>query len=252
MLVDAGADVDACDVAGYPPVFYAAQQACLETVQILGNAGCVLYSEIGQSLLEYVIHLLDYPSEGDDNTNAALVEHVIRLVAERRQKLTAMARAVLDSQDLARLQLSPQTVLDSKAPLAISLLQSKVDIPRSLLSHVQCCVYHIERLHPPQAQSLWNAGFHDIDEFDRLGQTPLMKDRRSMVVETSKPREQLRERFIEWLLLKGADLHRQQGYACQQPTQPHGDFVPLQSCKTDRSSATTALHYLAAFWGKRL
>ncbi len=252
LLLDAGAAVDAFEINGFTPVFYAAVQACSESVQTLGEVGCVLCLKEGESLLEYLIKRLDFPFKSTpENQDVAVVDCVIKLVAERRQKLTALARAALDSKDLARLRLSAQTVLDSKASLAISLLQGKIDVPRSLvnLSPVQCCVYHIPCLRARQAQSLWNAGFHDIDELDSLGQSPLMKDRPSITTDM-RDTTKIREEFTEWLLLKGADLHCQQGHAFQKPIKTSHDTLSLESCKTNRSSATTALHYLAALWGQ--
>ena len=251
LLLDAGAAVDTFDIDGYTPVFYAVEQACLKSVQILGEAGCMLYNESGISLLEFLstqeYHIFGHHPRGQDE---AIFDCVVRLVAERRQELTALARNVLDGKDFARLHLSAQSVLDSKAPLAISLLQGKIDVPRSLvwLSPTQSCVYHMPCLSPRQAQSLWNAGFRDIDELDSMGQSRLMKGH--PIFDFYKPdNTKLRDEFTEWLLQKGADLHRRQGYAFQRPIGINDRTCDLKGCKTDRNSDTTALHYLAASWG---
>ena len=62
----------------------------------------------------------------------AVVDTVIRLVAQRRRMLAALVRTSLDSRFVSRLQLSPESVLDHKASIAMSMLHEKINIPESL------------------------------------------------------------------------------------------------------------------------
>lgn len=266
LLLDAGAAVDAIDDFGLGAVFYAAKRVLLEPVKILGEADCALHAFPGrygmaslysasESLLEHTMSIEswsahdDYRYEASKDEAEAVVDAVIRLVAQRRRVLGALVRTSLDPQHVSRLQLSPDTVLDHKASIAVSMLHEKIGIPESLkgLSPYRSTVYHIPCLNLRHAHALWNAGFRDIDELDSLGRSSLMSRFASFTVYDSYF-EKLE--VVEWLVQKGADLYRRQSHAFQRRMSADRGYCVENIYETDRASSATALHYLAAGWGR--
>ena len=266
LLLAAGAAVDAVDAFGYSPVIYAAKHVLLEPIKFLAEADCALHGfppRYGRnyfgSLLEESIHTESWPiyelhRPGASKEEAAeIVDTMIRLVAQRRRKLAALARTFLEDHLVSQLQLSHEKVLDYKASLATSMLQGKVEIPESLkeLSPLSSTVYHIHHLTTlREARTLWETGFCDMNELDSLGQSCLMK----RYIPRSRFNEGLE--LIEWLVSKGADIHRQQGYAFQwrEPTDYKFDYTFPEGnvYRTENPSSTTAVHYLAVRWGSAL
>lgn len=172
LLLDAGAAVDATDNSGWSPVFYAAELVLLEPVNILGEANCALHAfphryvnsylrSETKALLEYTIAIESlhrhgyYRDEASKNEIEAVVDAIIGLVAKHRRVLGVLVRTSLDSQSVGALQLSPGTVLDHKASIAMSMLHEKIDIPKSLkgLSPSGSTVYHIPYLNLRQAHT---------------------------------------------------------------------------------------------------
>ena len=261
LLLDVGAAVDLPDHHGLTPIFYAAERRCLDSIQILTEAGCALHKistfYVERSLLEHLtltnVDLV--PDEILEKLDAAEVfGAIVRLVAQRRDTLAALARASLDSIDLAQLDLSAETLLDCKASIAISMLQERLKVPKMLLGLTpeKCSVYHLRDMDVRKAQALWDAGFRDINELDSLGRCPLMT-RIVFNLETSRRPKDMRSGadFAIWLWLKGADLHCRQRHVFQRRVALHRGYLETRSM-TDRPSHTTALHYLGAFWGNRV
>ncbi|KAL8693239.1 MAG: hypothetical protein Q9218_001912 [Villophora microphyllina] len=259
LLLNAGAAVDAVDDQGFTPVFYAARLGFLDAMILLDEFDCALHSfdpEYHQSLMKAATLLeeqrlwnLEYKPDslGQTPENAvAIVDTIVRLVVRRCRKLEALVLVSLDPDSVHRLRLSPESVLDHKAPLARSLLEEKIHIPESLrnLTRPYAAVYHLPSIRAPRAEFFWKAGFRDVDELDHNGLSPLM--RRDIFGFNHNLNKELE--FLDWLVLHGADVHRRQGYIWQSDGMS-GRFSRV-SPQLPRSSSITALHYIAAAFGR--
>lgn len=162
--------------------------------------------------------------------------------------LADLARISLDTESLKKLNLSDESLLDHKASLAASMLSEKFKVPNSLKRPLSdCTVYHLSALNRRQAQSLWDAGFRDVDEFDEFGHSPLI------VMMRTTAGYNLNSELVEWLVSKGANLDRRQAYAFAFDHQEHLlRSVPEEerAIKTEWTSYVTAAHYLALFFGR--
>ncbi len=258
ILLGAGADIDAVDDFGLTPIFYAAMLFLPEPFNILGENQCELrnftsrYAGKPQSSLEYLVRC--WPSRVSKYKAEAIFDAAVRLLAKRRRMLEVLVRTSLHSKATQRLRLSSETVLDHKASLAISMLREKIDVPGSLVtvslsSSSNSTVYHIRGLTLRQAHVLWDHGFRDVDEFDSVGLSALMKCGTSSFLTDYCTTEVVK--FAAWLVEKGADLHCQQRHAFQERIVKHRCYPGnwLEICKTNRTSSATALHYLASHLG---
>lgn len=113
-----------------------------------------------------------------------------------------------------------------------------------MLTPCNATVYHVSLLHVKRADALWAAGFQDIDGFDGVGLSPLMKKNLLMSSINNFNEE---SEILDWLILHGADVHRRQGFKWQS-TEGNQVFRKGSPACPD-SSSTTALHYIAAGWG---
>ena len=272
-LLEAGANVDAMDHRGLTPIFYAASLALHESMNVLAEKNCVLYT-ITKSLLESVVQaekdcvlytstksLLEsvvqrvreyrsFDPKAPKKEVQVVLTTVIKLVAERRRKLEVLARTFLDAKSVQSLRLSPEAVLDREASHAISMLRKKrilrIDLENLTVEHGT--VYHMRSITKDMAQDLWDAGFRGTDEIDQWGLSPLMILNRSggyndeVVVD--------RWELATWLVAKGANPHRRQERVFQQR---YEDGRPYKvGYLSDKGSSTTALHYLADELGRGL
>ncbi|KAI9744364.1 MAG: hypothetical protein M1835_002771, partial [Candelina submexicana] len=264
LLLEAGCNISLNDDFSYSPIFYAAQLVLQEPFAILGERESVLnrfqdsnpydLSKI-RSMLHLMIHmeaswgLWNLFSEDSKQDFEAIVDATIKLVVKRRRMLESRARNSLNAQDIKRLRLSSESVIDFNVPLAISMMRGKIDVPASLgnFSPSGGTVYHIEGLNLRQADILWDAGFHDINDLDSMGLSPSMKCR----VVSSEPSLEL----AEWLVEKRARLHCRQKYPFSDQMAKKGEDTGLRFgriYKSERASSTTALHYLASAYAVTL
>lgn len=264
LLLDAGALVDAVDNQGLTPVFYAARLGYVDSILVLNEVGCAFHSFETEckgngdtSLLRAVIMLEEqrlWEVERNIDSlekipkNATEVANtVVDLVIQRCRILETLARTLLDRNSVHRLQLAPESVLDHKDQLAISMLSERMDVPESLwmLTPPGSTVYHLPPICVGRADSFWKAGFRDVNEFDRFGLTPLM--RRDIFGFNHCLSKELE--FLDWLILHGADLHRRQGYVWQSiPMSSRYQRALPPQCQG--TSSITALHYIAASFGE--
>ncbi|KAI9703670.1 MAG: hypothetical protein M1836_007440 [Candelina mexicana] len=260
LLLEAGCNVNPIDDLGLTPSYYAAQLILQKPFNILGERECVLNSFQNsnpyiipetRSILELMIYqegawqYFDYTGGLSRQDFEAMVDAIIGLVVKRRRMLESRARISLNAQEIKRLRLSSESVIDGNAPLAISMMRGKIDVPASLdiISTFGGTVYHIKGLNLRQAHVLWDAGFRDIDELDSMGLSPLMMYRGDLSDESLA--------VVEWLVEKGARLHCRQRYAFSDRLAKKGKHTVLGFNRihgSDRVSGTTALHYLASYW----
>ena len=272
MLLENSADVDAIDRFGDTPIFYAVEHCVPESIKMLGRANCRLTRNItrfspypADSILEratatdlHGFHKYFRP-EASRKDVEAMLNASISLVAERRRSLEALVQTLLGAQAAKRLQISPGAVLDRKASFAKSMLRGKVDVPDSMMaiSPSHSTVYHICDLKMRQARIFWDNGFRDVDELNDLGQSALMTCNPGYNPPNSAE-EHLK--FVAWLVENGAKLHNRQKYTFRKRKAYHRVYDPdefaVQVTFFDRdeiirsndSSSTTAMHYLASRW----
>ncbi|KAI9719552.1 MAG: hypothetical protein M1835_004062, partial [Candelina submexicana] len=177
-------------------------------------------------------------SEDSKQDFEAIVDATIKLVVKRRRMLESRARNSLNAQDIKRLRLSSESVIDFNVPLAISMMRGKIDVPASLenFSPSGGTVYHIEGLNLRQADVLWDAGFHDINDLDSMGLSPLMKCRSWQSGSWKRGPVYIAGRSTHFRTKKGEDTGLRFG----------------RIYKSERASSTTALHYLASAYAVTL
>lgn len=246
-LLEAGANFNAVDFFGLTAIYYTIILGLREPLNVLAGKECFLHTA-DRSLLESVIayhpyEFIDFSKAFKEELQVTL-DSIIRIVVERRQKLEVLARTLLDAEAVESLRLSSEAVLDHKASRAISLLRQKTNIPAWLtnLTREQGTVYHISGMTRRHAQTLWDAGFREIDELDEWGLSPLMTLAASQFDDCYYDYAEHWGAMV-WLIAKGADLHCRQEFVFRE------DADGTMSRLSKKMSSTTALHYLAAELG---
>ncbi|MCJ1262511.1 hypothetical protein MMC22_002381 [Lobaria immixta] len=253
ILLNADADIDMPDDSGRLPIHYATHQESLETLSLLGEADCALYTfsdhhQSGVGVLKYAIdnefhdtwqNLSPFPQN-----LAATTDFVIALEANRRRRLQRLASNFLPTDILQAFGFSQNKVFDEDAVLAVAALRKRgIAVPSPLLlPDLKTTVYHIPHLTVRILDSLWNAGFRDIDAYDEDGLTPLM-----IVSFLHCELHDGLER-VAWMQAKGADIHRVQKRLDQLAEAGSTCEVYL----TNRKSNRTALHHIGLTVGEKL
>ena len=272
-LLRAGADVDAKDYHGFTSIFYASSLCLQEPISILAGAHCELYKILPYeylygnnhlrhvSLLQHsILRLKDFHRFRLDAVREeaeAIVDALISIVAERRRVLEDLVRSSLDSEVIEQIVWNDKNVLDCNASYAVWMLEEVMDVPAcfQFLTRDLGTVYHIGGLTMRHVQILWDAGFHDIDEVDGYGLTPLM---RCIGQEGDFGLDDLRKygdfwELVSWFIRKGADLHRVSEYTFLRGKLQHPPALDARLVKglikSRGVSSTTAMHYLASRLG---
>ena len=207
-------------------------------MRLFVEAQCALYAPTSNSdILETVIAYGWSVGERSLGT----VDAIIKLVAHRRQQLQRLILTKLPASRLDKRLLRIDRVLDEYDYLACSVLrQHDIAIPPSLLpSPRRRTAYHNEHLTLRTADSLWHAGFRDIDGLDAYGQTTLMVLRMDRCLTNLEKYLKL----VSWFLSKGANIHTIQAYHHQSK---NGDDQDLDVADFGTTSANIpAVHIIA-------
>ena len=207
MLLDAGADIESADVRGDRPISYAMSMNHVESISLLGEAQCELYI-LRTGIPDILASAIAF---GGSLEYSHIADAVIRLAVQRRKQLQGMVLATVLPSSLDERLLRTDRILDEYANLACSILQNHdIPIPPHLLPPPNHhTAYHNARLTHWVAESLWQAGFRDIDGSDEYGRTPLMIS--PMMTYRRSFENYLK--LVGWFLVKGASLYSTQ--ACR-------------------------------------
>ena len=135
-------------------------------------------------------------------------------------------------------------ILDSIAGKAIALLkENNVAVPRSL-----CClepgdktVFHIVGLRSRNAESLWRAGFRDIDALDRVSRV-YHGSRQSPEMDLCHTTFENYSAKVAWFKSRGANVYQLQPFAFR--------TIENSVTPTTEVSGIAALHYIARCVGR--
>ena len=240
-LLDAGAEINARDVNGYTPVFYAGSLLLHEPLIMLAGKDCLLHVSRVTSRVEPLLqHVVRKKFDYGNDTSEEILDTLIRVVVERRRQLEALARASLGAKAVRKLRLSTEAVLDHKTSRVVSMLRKKTDVPASLthLTREHSTVYHMDKLTLRLVQRLWDAGFREIDKLDQWGLSPLMalSGNSPLMIFSGLLTNDWDWEIAAWLVANGARIHRRQKYVV---------FNSQIEDERHQTACTTALHYLA-------
>lgn len=201
--------------AGYVPTritfVVAVNAGCSESVKLLTQTRGVWLEES---------NLIDISDEANEEITSLVVQEFVNC----RKRLQALAESFLSRTELDRLKVQPGRLLGYQAAETYRALKKQsieidyTETPTGWLVYNSVCG-DLEL-----AARLWDAGFREVDEVDDNGETCLMQ----LMWGGSWRRDLVRAlKKAEWLVSKGADIHRRKG-------------------------DSSALHYLAYFIGSEL
>jgi hypothetical protein len=167
--------VNAEDCYGRRRIHLAVALGVAESVQLLLNADCGLYTPPQDySLLQHALVL-----------ECAQKQHILDMLVaalnDRHTRLLDMARTLLPCVTFPGISLVSGKKMESYAPEIMCLLLSHgIEIPEALELDGKGFynlteLYGHMRLTPKIATALWNAGFRDIDEPIEYGLTPYLQ-----------------------------------------------------------------------------
>ncbi|KAL1970379.1 hypothetical protein VTN77DRAFT_5539 [Rasamsonia byssochlamydoides] len=199
ILLEAGADIDQKDDLGYPPLDMAIVAECLPSVQLLLAAGC---SIDGYHSVTF-FHFNNLGAEHD------ITMTFIEALASRRRQLQSIAEQSLPEQVLAQLGLQ-KGLPDQEAPaLYAALIDHNIPVASAFkVTAKDSSLYHLGGMTWKLADQLYLAGFHNIDDANDEGETPLMCVGRLAYKGLSDDLE-----YAQWLISRGADSYRRVPYS---------------------------------------
>lgn len=233
ILLEHGADVNVTDRWGRYPVEYAASQTCAECLRLFDETDCALH----QSLMR-AVESQSYLDDGNESQHADIVDLVIEMEANRRRKLQSLLSLSMPERVLSSLSLFEDRILDQQVPAAMAASKRhNISVPPSLQPDQDGgTVYHCNFLTLRNLNSLWEAGFRDVNGLDRTGHTPLM----ALYNKTWYRDIQDQLEITGWFEEKGVDIHQKVQFL-------HQDSEFESGCRfgcSCRKSGYTVLHYV--------
>ena len=230
LLLQAGADVNCKDLSGRSPLVYAIEMSLVESIRLLALADCSLLDASLQLLLESAVVVeLSAHRDGRRVTAAEMVvDLLVDVIVDRRQRLYDLAKSALPVSDLDQLCHDSYRPDDSASQLHSALQGHGITVPLALdLGRDRGTVFHQIGQSSRVAERLWKAGFRNIDGRDPFGRTPLMSLRHYR-----RPTGEIGSMldYVAWLVEKGADFYAKRDLIFQSEA---------------RFLSTTALHFVA-------
>lgn len=161
-----------------------------------------------------------------------IISHLEDALVDRRTRLYTLATSKLSRQELEKLEITNDRLLDEKAGEVYGSLENrKIPVPPALRTPLygQTTLFHNEHLSPARFESLYRRGFIDVDGISYSGLTPLM----SMGIPFDIPVKSALQRVL-WLISKGADPGRR----------------PDQSKRISNDPSITAAHCICSWIGE--
>ena len=204
-----GKMIDRPDRRGSLPLAYSCASNCLEAVKLMLEADSALYSSYRYkrwpqdlSLFEEDISLFE---EALCTSSDEIINHLQTALVDRRSRLYSLATTKLCCEDLERLEINDDRILDEKACDVYKVLENRnIPIPSALRTpSVRQTVFHNKSLSPALGEQLYGHGLIDVDGIDCRGLTPSMYMVHPSSLEIGTPLQR-----IWWLRSKGANLGR--------------------------------------------
>ena len=211
LLLQAGADVDCKDDKYRSPLTYAIEMSLVEPIRLLALADCSLLDGSDRLLLGRAVDV-ELGANGDGRQVTAaetVVDLLIDVVVDRRQRLFELAKSALPVSDLDRLCHDTYLPDESASQLHWALIRHGTAVPLAL-DPGRCLgtLFHQIRHSSRVAERLWKAGFRGINGRDFFGRTPLMTSPDYCL--GSFRFINLGLEYVVWLVEKGADFYAKQ------------------------------------------
>lgn len=237
ILLGCGADIYVKDECGYYPVDHAISLACPESLALFAktedswNRGGTL------SLAFSFAATLG----GDQAIRVGIAKAVIKMAANQRRKLQALISEYLPESPICTHLSCGDQLLDVHAFDAVAALkQHGVFIPIPLqVDKYRGTVYHLPIPTTKILNSLWEAGFRDINEPDPDGRTPLILPEDLINLHTNCLKDFLER--VDWFLVKGVDPEQKIQHIHQNSYWRCNSNVGCSCLK----SGHTVMHFLA-------
>lgn len=223
ILMNNGANINVTDDWKLLPVDHAIYLACSKSLALFAEADCELRpssrrvdGSLGMATWFAAIY------DSDQALRISVAESVIKMEANQRRKLQALVSHYLPKSSIITRPLLEDRLIDVRAFDAVTTLkQHDVSIPTSLDVKEYCgTVYHLYGFETEVLNSLWKAGFRNINEPDPSGHTPLI-----LPIISRFPRFGRLQSFLErtgWFIDKGVNpdqkiqhLHQNSYWNCK-------------------------------------
>ena len=211
LLLEAGFSIDETDHSHLTPLHYAISMAdgagaAMTLLKAGSSLTCCDHLHRWSSIFDFALRA-GPSSSAKDLSERPLSPNIACLVENikyRRKKLAVLAEAHLPHSVLRKLCTLGTTIDDTRAHYSWEALEEVgVEIPPSLSTH-GISVYHHVRL-KSHAMYLYDMGFKNLSEYDRLGRTPLMSIARRFAFGFNREFAADELDLVEWFLLQGAN-----------------------------------------------
>ena len=208
LLLDYGAYsiIDHMDDFGFTAFVYASYHGCLESLEILLEAGSCLFPLNSSEPYRRITFCF---TEAFSGSSEAIGGRLVEALVARRVCLRELALDSLPPDKARSFGLFSDAILDEKShDVCLALKARKINIPEALAVPIRSSVYHFRSLSLECAQRLYDMGFKDVEIFDEDGLTPLMSNLRpkySIPTDYNKAINSLK--LKAWLISKGANLY---------------------------------------------
>ena len=196
MLIERGANIDIEDQYRRRPIHLAVAMSLSSSVDCLLVADCALFTPPNtKSLLQEVMSLTGFERQH-------ILDAVIAALTDRHRRLIERARSLLPSTIFLGFNIVEGRIKERQVPYISEVLGSRgFTVPKALELDSKS-VYDVVDMHGRMpmtndvANTLWSAGFEDINEPNKDGLTPFLQNWFC----ANFP-------MIAWLVDKGVSLH---------------------------------------------
>ena len=247
LLLQAGANVDCKDDWDQSPLVYAVWLSLVEPMELLAHTDCSLLNAHAQLLLENAVDIetSDHLNRRQVTAAEMVVNLIVDMVVDRRQRLYDLATSALPVSDLDRLCHDSYLPDESASQLYLTLLRHGTTVPLALdPGENRGTVFHQIGVSTRVAERLWKAGFRSIDGRDPFGLTPLMCVRNPNIPYLDKIDFMLE--YVAWLVEKGADFYAKQDMTL------YWEHMGVEYRSESQTLSATALHFVSYDLGSTL